>query len=103
MRISDIYTEPPTPQKCTPPTSPGPIHIFTESGHSVFPVEKIRTVSTIGAGDNFNAGFLYGLLNRRRNLEEIVRTATRFSSAVCQSIYNYVDPGFNPDKSPEQP
>ena len=27
-----------------------------------YPVAAIQTVSTIGAGDNFNAGFVYGLL-----------------------------------------
>lgn len=76
--------------------------------HFSFPVEPIETVSTIGAGDNFNAGFIYGLLDadiRREEchcLEEAILTrslnmACRFSSNVCRSFNNYVDNVFNPE------
>ncbi len=76
--------------------------------HFSFPVEPIETVSTIGAGDNFNAGFIYGLLDadiRREEfhcLEEAILTrslnmACRFSSNVCRSFNNYVDNDFNPE------
>ena len=86
-----------------------PVHIFTPELHLSFPVEDIETISTIGAGDNFNAGFIYALLagNIGRetvgNLsalqwEDIVGTAEKFSLNVCRSIYNYVDDGFEPEK-----
>jgi len=71
-----------------------PVHLFTPEGHGIYPVEKIQTVSTIGAGDNFNAGFIYGLMQK----EEpgcAIKTATRFSANVCKSIYNYVDEDFS--------
>lgn len=84
---------------------PEPLHIFSGNGmHLTFDVQKIQTVSTIGAGDNFNAGFLYGLLSRERAKEDcdklseddwrdLVRVASRFSGNVCRSIYNYVEGG----------
>jgi fructokinase len=67
-------------------------------------------VSTIGAGDNFNAGFLYGLLLNgitRSQLEEglsesqwdsIVEQGTKFSAEVCRSLYNYVSPEFGAEQ-----
>ena len=74
--------------------------------HAVFPtapVEKI--VSTIGAGDNFNAGIIYALVKNgfgKAGLERLtaddwallVPTAMKFSANVCGSLYNYVDPDF---------
>ena len=80
----------------------------SDGQHFSFPVEPIETVSTIGAGDNFNAGFIYGLLDadiRREEchcLEEAILTrslnmACRFSSNVCRSFNNYVDNVFNPE------
>lgn len=85
----------------------GPVEIYTPAGHWEFPVEKVKTVSTIGAGDNFNAGFAYSILAGRMTREEcgslaqedwkrMVWTATKFSSAVCRSVYNYVDEDFEP-------
>lgn len=82
-----------------------PVHVFTPGRHMTYPVEPVETVSTIGAGDNFNAGFIFSLLSAGigsdsagaisdRQWDSIVRTAGRFSSAVCKSIYNYVDPDF---------
>lgn len=67
----------------------------------------LTPVSTIGAGDNFNAGIIYGLLQeriRRADLdsltlpdwESIVRCALAFSANVCMSRENYVDRGFKP-------
>lgn len=66
---------------------------------------RIKTVSTIGAGDNFNAGFLYGLLREGYSKESVIDmktsdwkkllpVATKFSSNVCRSMFNYVDVEF---------
>ena len=82
-----------------------PTQVFQGVQRWEFPVEKIETVSTIGAGDNFNAGLICALVRggiskeRCRELTqadwaEMVSVASRFSAAVCQSIYNYVDEGF---------
>ncbi len=69
-----------------------------------YPSRDITTVSTIGAGDSFNAGVLsavVGLGLRRSDLEvlkpeiwdKIITAGVDFSSAVCQTYSNYV-----PDK-----
>ena len=82
-----------------------PVHVFTPEQHLTFPVEQIETVSTIGAGDNFNAGCLYSLMLLGKCKEdicamtagdwaEIARIAGRFSANVCGSLFNYVDKGF---------
>lgn len=72
----------------------GPVGIYTPEGHWEFPVKKVKTVSTIGAGDNFNAGFIYSLLGGSDDWSRRVATATKFSAAVCQSVFNYVDESF---------
>lgn len=62
-------------------------------------------ICTQGAGDNFNAGFLYSLLAQGIGKEDltdiseqmwdsIVSTAGKFSKNVCKSIFNYVDEDF---------
>ena len=60
------------------------------------------TVSTIGAGDNFNAGFAYGLIRYNITREQIeqglteqqwdclIACAQQFSAEVCKSINNSV-------------
>lgn len=65
----------------------------------------IHPVSTIGAGDNFNAGILYGLLKydiRRADLdtlsekqwEQVIRCGLDFSAEVCCSFDNYISQAF---------
>lgn len=82
-----------------------PAWIFTPKSKVRIPVVPVQTVSTIGAGDNFNAGFLYGIVEqgikkeRLRNAstdvwQSLATSGQRFAAHVCQSIYNYVDPGF---------
>jgi fructokinase len=69
-----------------------------------------NVVSTVGAGDNFNAGFVYGLIRngyRKADLSapalsggtgilNIIDIAERFSSHVCSRLDNYVDVSFVP-------
>ena len=69
-------------------------------------MQQTETVSTIGAGDNFNAGFIYGLLQNgitRRELklglserqwDSIIGYGQLFSAEVCHSLYNYISPEF---------
>jgi fructokinase len=85
-----------------------PVHIFTPSYHKIFPVQTIKPVSTIGAGDNFNAGFIYGLVTSgisTGNLAEIPSTiidrvvacGLAFASETCCSADNYITKKFEPD------
>ena len=70
-----------------------------------YDVPAIRPVSTIGAGDNFNAGILYGLLKynvRHRDLAtlptetwtHIIRCGIDLAAEVCQSYDNYISKEF---------
>lgn len=64
-------------------------------------VPKIRTVSTIGAGDSFNAGIIYSLIQYGvtsenlheippHHLDSIIKRAINFSTHVCMSYDNYI-------------
>lgn len=81
------------------------IELFTPDFHKHYPVEKINTVSTIGAGDNFNAGIIFGLIKNGVTLEmlsslsanvwdEIIGYALAFSKEVCLSNENYIGKTF---------
>lgn len=70
-----------------------------------YDVPAIRPVSTIGAGDNFNAGILYGLLKynvRHRDLAtlptetwtNIIRCGIDLAAEVCRSYDNYISKEF---------
>lgn len=70
-----------------------------------FPVHRISPVSTIGAGDNFNAGIITSVHRkniRREQLEkltlnewsEIIGTAIAFATHVCLSYENYISPEY---------
>jgi fructokinase len=68
--------------------------------------ENPNVVSTIGAGDNFNAGFIFGLIKNNITREDIDRGLTEaqwdsliasgqaFSAECCKDIYNYVSKEF---------
>ena len=85
-----------------------PVELRADGGlKKQYPVETSgETVSTIGAGDNFNAGFAYGLIKhniRRADIEQglseeqwdqVIGCAQQFSANVCKSINNYVSPEF---------
>jgi fructokinase len=78
-----------------------------------YAIAETETVSTIGAGDNFNAGFVYGLVKygiTRKMLDEgvaevlwdqVIAEAQQFSANVCQSIHNSVDLTFAEKKNQE--
>ena len=72
---------------------------YSFSSHPIVPV------STIGAGDNFNAGILYGLVKEgisRDNLDNItqeewsrmIEYGIEFGTEVCMSTSNYVSVEF---------
>jgi fructokinase len=70
-----------------------------------FEVMKINTKSTIGAGDNFNAGIVYSIFKNSikykdiQNLnlgiwKDIIETAVDFATHVCESYDNYISAEF---------
>lgn len=89
--------------------------LYTRGGDSIslrtgelskeYPVPPITPVSTIGAGDNFNAGILYGLLQYhicRKDLptltesdwDRVIQCGIDFSTQVCMSLHNSVSSEF---------
>ena len=71
-----------------------------------YPVPPTETVSTIGAGDNFNAGFVYGLIRygitrddiergfTEQQWDQIMACAQAFSANCCQTLNNSIDADF---------
>ncbi|MDR1372562.1 MAG: PfkB family carbohydrate kinase [Dysgonamonadaceae bacterium] len=77
----------------------GDILLKTACYENYYPVETIVPVSTIGAGDNFNAGVIYFLIiNNITDLKdmtetlfgELVNSGKSFAQEVCLSIENYI-------------
>ena len=84
-----------------------PVELRAENGFcKQYPVPPTTTVSTIGAGDNFNAGFVYGLIKygiTRNDIEtglteqqwdQLMACAQAFSANCCQSLSNSIDADF---------
>ena len=83
----------------------GHIYLCTPSATYDFDVPQIPSseiVSTVGAGDNFNAGFLCAMRQRsirKSDLEnlpfstwqELVAEGIRYSAQVCRSRFTYID------------
>lgn len=85
-----------------------PVELRAEGGISKqYEVKSTATVvSTIGAGDNFNAGLVYGLIKygitradikygiKEEQWDRIIDCAMQFSAEVCGSMDNYVSNEF---------
>ena len=85
-----------------------PIELRADGGiRKSYPIVKTdNIVSTIGAGDNFNAGLVYGMMkynitrgNIERGLSEeqwdqLIACGQTFSAECCKSLNNYISPEF---------
>ena len=84
-----------------------PIELRADGGFAKqYPVQPVDTISTIGAGDNFNAGFVYGLIKygitrshidqglTERQWDQLMVCAQAFSTNCCKSLNNSIDPEF---------
>ena len=87
--------------------SADPVALRAEGGFKKqYPVPETETVSTIGAGDNFNAGLIYGLLRygitrevidrglTEQQWDRIIDCALQFSAECCRSLSNNISPEF---------
>lgn len=81
------------------------VQMMTQDYKISLPVPSIETVSTIGAGDNFNAGLIWTLVRNEvskkemehlpeKILEQILANGTAFASEVCKSYDNYISREF---------
>jgi len=82
------------------------VYVRTTSFSGKFPVHKITPVSTIGAGDNFNAGMITAIYRNnygRDQLEKlgekewskIITSGVDFATHVCLSYENYISEEFS--------
>ena len=85
-----------------------PIELRADGGiRKSYPIVKTdNIISTIGAGDNFNAGLVYGMMkynitrgNIERGLSEeqwdqLIACGQTFSAECCKSLNNYISPEF---------
>lgn len=92
-----------------------PIMLYTASTRGVFlktpslserfDTKKIEPLSTIGAGDNFNAGIVFSLIKHnishktlvhltKEQWEPIIDTAIEFATHVCMNYDNYISTDF---------
>lgn len=85
-----------------------PVELRADGGlKKQYPILKSdEVVSTIGAGDNFNAGFIYGMMKygitreqtekglTESQWDKVIGCALQFSANVCKSLNNYVDEEF---------
>ena len=81
-----------------------PVEVRAEGGiKRQYAVSDTETVSTIGAGDNFNAGLVYGMIKNNVTKQQIadgmpealwdklIASAQQFAGECCKSIYNYIE------------
>lgn len=81
------------------------VTLYTNTLSEHFDVPAITPLSSIGAGDSFNAGVIWGLLKygvKRDDLdtlskekwEKIIRHGIDLATEVCLSYENYISPSF---------
>ena len=81
------------------------VKVFLNSLEASIPAEKIEPVSTIGAGDNFNAGIIQWLLKngttraglqllKEGDLGKMAGTGIKFATNVCLGFDNYISHDF---------
>ena len=66
------------------------IRVYTPEGSETYPVQPIETVSTVGAGDNFNAGYIYAMLQGMDDQASRIEMAQRWSQDVCRQMGNNI-------------
>ncbi|MCD8310174.1 MAG: carbohydrate kinase [Prevotellaceae bacterium] len=83
----------------------GSVALRTPGLRKDYPVPSIQAVSTIGAGDNFNAGIVYGLLKygilhddiptmTESDWDKVTASGIAFSTEACRSLNNSISNEF---------
>jgi fructokinase len=85
------------------------VEVFCEKKKRAFTVPSLKPVSTIGAGDGFNAGLIHAILSSKRPMvipgqgrwsvpheswSDLIGSAIAFAGNVCLSHENYISPEF---------
>lgn len=81
------------------------VELFSPQYTQIYKTEQIKPLSTVGAGDTFNAAVLYFLnymQNENKRIEnftaddfdKLVKTGISMSTHVCMSTENYIDNEF---------
>ena len=79
------------------------IRFYSPAGCETYPVQPIETVSTVGAGDNFNAGYIYAKLQGIDDPARRIAMAQRWSQDVCRQLGNNISDELVAQlKSPEE-
>ncbi len=79
------------------------IRFYSPAGCETYPVQPIETVSTVGAGDNFNAGYIYAKLQGINKPAQRIAMAQRWSQDVCRQLGNNISDELVAQlKSPEE-
>ncbi len=84
------------------------VKVLLNSLEASIPAERIEPVSTIGAGDNFNAGIIHWLLKKgttraglqllqEEDLGDMAGTGIKFATNVCLGFDNYISHDFARD------
>ena len=80
----------------------GPVTLFTSGFTAQYAVKDVQVRSTVGAGDNFNAGVVYGLWRAsvvrgevatmpRNKWNAVMECGLSFSAHACTLLENYID------------
>ena len=81
------------------------VELYSRTLTRHYGIEPVSPVSTIGAGDNLNAGILYGLIKYRirredlahlteRDWDDVIRCGLDFSAETCLRDDNYISREF---------
>jgi fructokinase len=85
-----------------------PMQVFLPAFHKTYNVPEIVPLSTIGAGDNFNAGFIYGIVTTSystnqlagllvNEIDRMAGSGLAFATETCMSAENYITGILEPD------
>ena len=81
------------------------VELYSHTLTKHYAIEPITPVSSIGAGDNLNAGILYGIIKYRirrddldhlteRDWDDIIHCGLAFSAETCRRTDNYISREF---------